>query len=176
MLHRCTCQGVLLLVRSSPCSLSATPPPHAAYVPRRTYSTWLVVDQLNAGCYALAVVQSRQSLTVMPCAGLRADTIVVVRRSMELTGSGALCVHERVAEMGRVGVQCTAIFSMLCSVVSLSGRLVLADRQTAVVLGLSSGGRVAPPRWTRRLVDSRTCMSITTAVLQHHHPRRPASK
>lgn len=64
----------------------------------------------NVGCciYELTVTKSRQSLTVMPytaCAGSRADR-VVVRRTMELTGSGVLaCMNELLN--GRVGVQCS---------------------------------------------------------------------
>jgi hypothetical protein len=86
---------------------------------------------------------------------------------MELTGSGVqACMNGELN--GRVGVQCSAIFSMLCCAVQYCG--VYVDwagcwhhgSATAVVLGLVHDSGL----WARQ------CR--VTAVLQHHHPHRAA--
>jgi hypothetical protein len=77
-LRRSTCQGVLSM-NPSPCSMSATPPARICALTDQLQLGWLAVVN------ALAVMQSRQSLTVVvmscteACAGPRADRVVVRR-------------------------------------------------------------------------------------------------
>jgi hypothetical protein len=165
MLQQRTCQGVLSM-----------DPTLSAHVPCRRHPCriYALTDRPTpyrlAGCDAVAVVQS---LTVMPCTeacgGPRADW-VVVRRPMELAGSGVqACMNGELN--GRVGVQCSCniYYAVLCAV--LWWEDVGHHRSArAVVLGLTDW-------WTSRAtLDSGLAFDLehNTAVLQYHHPRRPA--
>lgn len=124
----------------------------------------------NVGCYihALTVTKSRQSLTVMPCtacAGSRADR-VVVRRTMELTGSGVLaCMNELLN--GRVGVQRSAVYMIVsCRAMSCRRWYRSTDVPTAVVLNWrASGTKLVPTKYDRGLTYSHVDLVNAAAVV-----------